>query len=67
MKAILKFQISINDAPNHWETSPEYETYEQAAEWRHKREAELFKANPGRRYIKSTLAVNTAYVDEGAQ
>lgn len=67
MKAILKFQVSINDARNHWEASPEFETYELAAEWRHVREAQLFKANPGRRYIPSTLAVNVSYVDDQAK
>lgn len=67
MKANLKFQVSVNDARNHWEVSPEFTTYEDAAEWRHKREAELFKQNPGRRYIPSTLAVNVHYTEESAK
>lgn len=67
MKANLKFQVSINDARNHWEVSPEFVTYEEAAEWRHTREAQLFKSNPGRRYIPSTLTVNAHYTEEGAK
>jgi hypothetical protein len=64
MKAVLKFQVSVKDAANHWDVSPEFSTYEEAAEWRHKREAQLFKQNPGRRYIPSTLSVNTHYVED---
>lgn len=64
MKIELTFQVSINVAGTKWEASNQFLTYEEAAEWRHKREAELFKENPGRQYIPSTLVVKPRYTED---
>lgn len=63
MNITLKFQVTVEKSDKEWLVSKVFDTYEEAQKWRYQQEAQLLKAEPNRKNVRSNLL----FVREGVQ
>lgn len=66
MKEVLKFQVTVEKSAKEWLISDKFDSYGAAQAWRHQQEAELLKADPTRKCVRSNMLFVHEVV-EGAQ
>lgn len=66
MKEVLKFQVTVEKSAKEWLVSDKFDSYDAAQAWRRQQEAELLKADPTRKCVRSNMLFVHEVV-EGAQ